>query len=589
MGFAVGDDCENMILLDGDAGDGNIAEVSGITFVPMLTLAVGQASRVGQHGSNQDYFGCVTPEGERLRDKGAAFAVADGVGREKGGREAAETATRIFLSDYYSSPDTWSVQKCLEHVLEHANITVRGPDRGGGAATFAGLILKGHRYFVAHAGDARIYLLRDGVLTRLTEDHVWNYPDLRNVVSRAIGLDVHLHPDYKQEELRAGDLFLICTDGFYKEAEPTAESLKDCLKGDLQQSAEELLTRISRVENEDDITFQLVRVDVLPTNDERDAVDLPLARDVREGMTLDDFYIAKRLHKGQLSEVYLADDLRHGRKVVLKFPVPGSGIANAEIVDRFLREEWMGRRVQSPYVLPALPLEAGRRSRLYYATPWQSGETLRRRLERGNTLSAADAVRIGIQVCKGLEALHRLHVLHRDIKPDNVLVNEQGTAMLLDLGVAHAEAFSSEQDVPGTPSYMAPEMFRGAAADERTEVYALGVTLYELLTRKFPYGEIEPFSQPRFQRWIPPSRYNPDIPLWLETILQKATEADPARRFQALSEMQYHLERRERAQEENSTRPDPGANKGALVWKLLACGFAAIALIEFLIRLNAHR
>ena len=162
--------------------------------------------------------------------------------------------------------------------------------------------------------------------------------------------------------------------------------------------------------------------------------------------------------------------------------------------------------------------------------------------------------------------------------------------MLLDLGVAHAEAFSTEESVPGTPSYMAPEMFRGAQADERTEVYSLGATLYELLTRKLPYGEIEPFSQPRFQRWTPPSRYNPDIPLWLETIVQKATEADPARRFQALSEMQFHLERRERAQqEEKSIRSDPGANKSPLVWKLLACGFAALALIEFLIRLNNHR
>ncbi len=587
MGFSLGHGGQSLILLNDDASD-NIAEASGVTFVPMLTLAVGQASLASQHGSNQDYFGCVTPEGERLRDKGAAFAVADGVGRGKGGREAAETATRIFLSDYYSSPDTWSVQKCLEHVLEHANIATREPGRGGGAATFAGLILKGHRYFVVNAGDARIYLLRQGVLTRLTEDHVWNYPDLRNVVSRAIGLDVHLHPDYKQDELRAGDVFLICTDGFYKGAEPTAESLSSCISGDLQQSADDLLTQTSRAGGEDDVTFQLVRVEALPPNDELDAVDLPLAKDVREGVTLDDFYIAKRLHKGQLSEVYLADDLRHGRKVVLKFPVPGSGSANTEVVDRFLREEWVGRRVQNPHVLPALSLEAGRRSRLYYATPWQSGETLRRKLERGSTLPAADTVRIGIQICKGLEALHRMHVLHRDIKPDNVLVNEQGTAMLLDLGVAHAEAFSSEESVPGTPSYMAPEMFRGAVADERTEVYALGVTLYELMTRKFPYGEIEPFSQPRFQRWTPPSRYNPDIPLWLETILQKATEADPARRFQALSELQYHLERRERAQEENSTRPDPGVRKGTLVWKLLACGFALLALIEFLAQIKSR-
>ncbi len=552
----------------------------------MLTLAVGQASLAGQAGTNQDFFGCVTPEGERLRDKGAAFAVADGVGRGKGGREAAEAAVRIFLSDYYSSPDTWGVQKCLEHVLEHANAAVRKPENGGGAATFAALVLKGHRYFTAHAGDARIFRLRENVLTLLTEDHVWNYPDLRNVVSRAIGLDVHLHPDCGQDELRAGDLFLLCTDGFFKKGEPTPEMLAVGLTGDLQLVADELLSRISRVGNEDDVTFQLVRVDALPPNDDRDAVDLPLAREVGVGVTLDDFYLAKRLHRGQLSEVYLADDLRHGRKVALKFPLPGSGGANPDIVDRFLREEWVGRRVQNPHVLPALPLETGRRSCLYYATPWLSGETLRRRLERGETIPVSEVVNIGIQLCRGLEALHRLHVLHRDIKPDNVLMSEQGKAVLLDLGVAHAEAFSSEESVPGTPSYMAPEMFGGAIADERTEVYALAVTLYELLTRKFPYGEIEPFSQPRFVRWTPPSRYNPDIPLWLETILQKAIEADPTKRFQALSELQFHLERRERVLEEAPVRPDRTVDSRILIWKMAALGFAVLAAIEFLIRLN---
>src|SRR5581483_136885 len=101
----------------------------------MLKVAVGLASHAGRHGANQDFLGCATPEGAMLRDKGMAFAVADGVGRGRGGREAAETAVRLFLSDYYSSPDTWSVRKCLEQVLEHVNTAVREPGHGGGAAT----------------------------------------------------------------------------------------------------------------------------------------------------------------------------------------------------------------------------------------------------------------------------------------------------------------------------------------------------------------------------------------------------------------------------------------------------------------------
>ncbi len=557
----------------------------------MLNIAVGQASLEGRRGPNQDFFGCVTPEGEALRDKGMAFAVADGVGHGKGGREAAETAVRLFLSDYYSSPDTWSVRKCLEQILAHVNQAVH--EAGGGAAVFAALILKGRRYFAVHMGDARIYLLRRGVLTQLTADHIWDHPDMRHVVSRAIGLDAHFHPEFRQDELFSGDLFLLCSDGFHKSLAPTVESLGNCA-GDLQQAADALAQRAAAAGEEDDITLQLVRVDALPSADGEtrgETADLPLATDVREGMTLDDFYLAKRLHRGLLSEVYLADDLRQGRKVALKFPLAGSGgeAETAAAMERFLREEWVGRRVQNPHVLPVLPLEAGRRSRLYYATPWQTGETLRRRLQHGARFTAAEAVEFGLQLCKGLEALHHLQVLHRDIKPDNVLVNGEGRVLLLDLGVAHAEAFSNEGSVPGTPSYMAPEMFRGAGADERTEVYALGVTLYELLTRKLPYGEIEPFSQPRFQRWTAPSRYNPDIPLWLETVLQKATEADPARRFQALSELQFHLERRERVHDEPARRTAPEADSRLQLWKILACAFALLAALEFLIFFAAPR
>src|SRR5690606_34897656 len=120
-----------------------------------LAVSIGQASLPSRHGSNQDFMGCVTPEGPLLRDKGMAFAVADGVGRGKGGREAAEAAVRVFLSDYYNGPDTWSARKILEQVLEHANTAVRSPaaDNPGGAATFAALVFRGRRFYTAHVGD----------------------------------------------------------------------------------------------------------------------------------------------------------------------------------------------------------------------------------------------------------------------------------------------------------------------------------------------------------------------------------------------------------------------------------------------------
>jgi len=581
-----------------------------------LVVSLGQASLAGPRGVNEDFLGGVTPEGAILRDKGVALGVADGVGKGRGGRKAAEISIRRFLSDYYSCPDTWSVVKSLEQTLSDVNRSIREEpaaespartraeargDGKNGAAAFVGLVVRGNRAVIAHVGDARAYLYRQGELLRLTQDHVWENPDFRNVVSRAMGLDEHLHPDFAQEPVRLGDVFLLCTDGLYKSGGLTAEAVGKELRPDLQATAEALAVLAQESGSDDDISVMLLRIDALPPGDTLGRIgetsDLQAREDIREGMTLDDFYLAKRLHRGQLSEVFLADDLRRGRKVVLKFPrIQAASPESAQSqLDLFLKEEWVGRRIQNRHVLPALPLEPGRRSCLYYATPYTPGETLRRRLDGGMPLPASDAVEFTIQVAKGLEALHRLQVLHRDVKPDNILVNSDGVALLMDLGVAQTEALShgdaAKIEVPGTPSYMAPEYFLGGRikADEGTEVYSLGVTLYELVTRKLPFGEIEPFSQPRFNRWTPPSRYNPQIPLWLETVIQKATQPDPAKRFQALSEFRFHLERREGiAGDEVARRPASTSESRLPLWRLVALGFAVLAVLELVYILH-HR
>ena len=150
-------------------------------------------------------------------------------------------------------------------------------------------------------------------------------------------------------------------------------------------------------------------------------------------------------------------------------------------------------------------------------------------------------------MAKGLGALHRLNIVHRDIKPANLHQGDDGKLRILDLGVATSAVTGGQgSGNPGTPSFMAPELFAGVAANTRSDLYAAGVTLYHLLTRRYPYGEVEPFQRPRFGDPVPPTRYRPDIPQWLENIVLKAVAHDPAQRFETAEEMLHELEVGER-------------------------------------------
>jgi protein phosphatase len=211
-----------------------------------------------------------------------------------------------------------------------------------------------------------------------------------------------------------------------------------------------------------------------------------------------------------------------------------------------LAEEWLARRVVSHYFPQIVPLTREQRSFLYYLMSFHEGATVRQRLDAGRHFSVADAVTIGIRVLKALATLHRMDILHRDIKPDNLHLGADGKLRILDLGVAQSALGLAEQGVPGTPSFIAPELFAGMPANAQSDLFATGVTLYHLLTRKYPYGEIEPFQHPRFGDPVPPTRYRPDIPGWLESILLKAVAREPKLRFETAEEFLLALERGER-------------------------------------------
>jgi protein phosphatase len=175
---------------------------------------------------------------------------------------------------------------------------------------------------------------------------------------------------------------------------------------------------------------------------------------------------------------------------------------------------------------------------------WHEGSTLQQRLDSGHHFTVAGIGKVGVDMMRGIGALHRLNIVHRDIKPANVHQGSDQRLRILDLGVALSMQMSKSDVVqnPGTPSYMAPELFEGEVATPQSDIYAAGVTLYHLLTRKYPHGEIEPFQNPKFGSPTAPTRYRPDIPYWLENIVLKAIATDPKQRFETAEEMLLALE-----------------------------------------------
>jgi serine/threonine protein kinase len=186
----------------------------------------------------------------------------------------------------------------------------------------------------------------------------------------------------------------------------------------------------------------------------------------------------------------------------------------------------------------------GRQTCLYTVMPLYEGELLETRLARRPALGLEEGRNIAVRLARAVAALHRADIIHRDIKPDNVILERGGSLKLIDLGVVRVpglEEFPPE-NIPGTAAYMAPEMLTGDAGNEATDLYALGVTLYRAFTGDFPYGNADATSPPRRSRPKELTQLRPDLPAWLEAALARAVAADPARRYGDMIEFALVME-----------------------------------------------
>lgn len=521
--------------------------------VNTLETRIGFATAVGNRERNEDYVGVYEPRSHRLATQGVAAVIADGVGGHAGGRVAAEVAVRGFLDAYYNLPETLGVEHAARRALTSINnwivaLSQRDPNLRGMATTFTALIVRGRQAYVMHAGDTRCYRLRDNQLDCLTQDHTHQHPDLKHVLYRAVGLEENLRADFGAHSLESHDRFLLCTDGVY-DSLPRREFLSILARRrDPQEDAQHLVQAALAAGSNDNATVLVLDVVGLPDADQSDlerAIEtLPLFDLPKIDDEVDGFKLVSEVASGRYSRLYQAKDLKDARTVVLKFPQPRVA-TDAAYRRAFVREAWIAARVASPFVAKVIELSPGRQTRLYSVMPLYQGVTLEQYITDRSRISLADGVEISLKLCKAVSALNRLRIVHRDIKPDNVMIETSGGLKLLDLGVARLPNIREldNEDIPGTPSFMAPELFAGERGDEQSDVYALGVTLYRLFCgNHYPYGETEPFSKPRFNKRTSLAQHRPDLPAWLDRAVMKAVSVEKSNRQGDAIELAYELE-----------------------------------------------
>jgi serine/threonine-protein kinase len=253
------------------------------------------------------------------------------------------------------------------------------------------------------------------------------------------------------------------------------------------------------------------------------------------GSQLDSYRIEAPVARSGMASIYRATDIRDNRVVALKIPHPDLE-ADPILFDRFQREAGIGEKLDHAKIMRVYGGE--KRSRIYMVMEWCEGRLLRQIMDEG-TLPEERAIHIVIGVLDALEYIHANGVVHRDLKPENIMVDGDDNIKLIDFGIASDAAarrltYANFTATLGTPNYISPEQVKGKRGDGRSDIYAMGVILYEMLTGKLPFTGPTPIAAMNdrlLNHPMPPRVANPAISPQLQEILYRALERDPRNRY----------------------------------------------------------
>lgn len=571
-----------------------------------LKISIGQNTDKGRKEINQDFHGALIPKEPLLSVKGVAIVLADGISSSNVSQIASQSAVKGFLSDYYCTSESWSVKTSAQRVIVATNSwlhaeTRRSPhayDKDKGyVCTLSAMVIKGAAAHIFHVGDSRIYRLAGNGLEQLTDDHRVHVSSEQSYLSRAMGINPQIEIDYRMLPLEKNDVFVLATDGVYSRATARfiAQTIRDNA-GDLDKAARIIVEAAYSNGSDDNLTTQIVRIDELPDGEARElfglATELPLPPLLEARMVFDGYRIVREVHGSSRSHIYLAVDTENDTLAILK--IPSIELRNdPAYLKRFMMEEWVARRVNSAHVLKPC-IQSRKRNYLYVVTEYIDGQTLAQWII-DNPKPSLETIRgIVEQIARGLQAFHRMEMLHQDIRPDNIMIDKTGTVKIIDFGstkvkgVIEAAPTTNHDDILGTVQYTAPEYFVGESGTSRSDIFSLGVITYQMLTGRLPYGaeiaKARTKSQQRKLRYDSALDDRREIPAWIDVVLKKAVHLDPYKRYDELSEFTYNLRNPSKSDLNSEFTPLIERNP-SLFWKCLSAILALIILL-LLFRLN---
>ena len=563
-----------------------------------LKVRVAQSTEQGQREFNEDAFAFIQPSKDStLRYKGIVAFIADGTGGTGEGKEASLYVQSKIFSEYFNTPESWSVKRSMLKTLKEINTWLYqqniGPDNRKLYTTCSILVLRGRKAYIFHIGDTRIYLNRNDTFKCLTKDH--HYPGLSNQLLRALGMDSRINVDYESIWIELNDIFFMFTDGIHSAF--SDKEIHNCIKiysSQLQVACNSLTQLTTTKEIGDNASCQMVKISELPeeshTEFNEEMQDLSFPPFLDEGDSFEGFNIVKEVFCGGMGHVYLATEESGTREVALKCPNPDHE-GNPVFLERFLREEWVASRVNSPYLMKSYDLKQKRENYLFLLLEYCPGNNLRYQLETLKKFSILESIEIGKQICKGLSELHKLGMVHRDIKPDNIVLSKEGNIKIVDYGIMHlpdlSELTQKEEliSMMGSPNYMAPELFKDSFGSAKSDMFALGVTLYEMVTGHFPYGQIDLHSKYEGHKYIPIQESISDCPDWFDAVIKKCLYLKHEKRYNDIMEVHYYLDHPGEVEPERITKHIPYIEKEpADFWRKL-CGLLFFIIILLLYQL----